>query len=172
MVESPSIALDGTFEFEEWEGDSPADGVILTVGNDGGGTLTWTASVDQSWVDLSFSGGTLAPGGASTIRVTVDGSSLAAGTHTAVITVSGNADDSPQTADEEFVAVAQPDLAPQDVADHLMGVRTTLSASDLEYLDEFGNDNGSFDVGDFRAWLQREGLMSRVSPAAGEEVAP
>ena len=172
VVESPSITLDGTFEFEAWEGDSPADGVILTVGNDGGGTLAWTASVDQAWVDLSFSGGTLAPGGASTIRVTVDGSSLAAGTHTAVITVSGNADDSPQTADVEFVVVAQPDLVPQDVADHLMGVRTTLSASDLEYLDEFGNDNGSFDVGDFRAWLQREGLMNRVSPAAGEEVAP
>jgi hypothetical protein len=53
-----------------------------------------------------------------------------------------------------------------------MGVRTTLSASELEYLDEIGNGNGSFDVGDFRAWLQREGLMSRVGPAAGEEEAP
>ena len=89
-------------------------------------------------------------------RGRVDGSSLAAGTHTAVITVSGNADDSPQTADVEFVVIARPDLVPEDVADHLMGVRTTLSASDLEYLDEIGNDNGSFDVGDFRAWLQKE----------------
>jgi M6 family metalloprotease-like protein len=172
VVESPSIALDGTLEFEAWEGDSPPEGVILTVGNDGGGTLTWTASVDQPWVDLSFSSGTLAPGGASTIRVTVNGSGLAAGTHTAAITVSGNADDSPQTADVEFVVVARPELVPQDVADHLMGVRTTLSASELEYLDEFGNDNGSFDVGDFRAWLQSEGLLSRVSPSGGEEVAP
>ena len=108
----------------------------------------------------------------TSFEVTVNGSSLAAGTHTAVITVSGNADDSPQTADVEFVMVARPDLAPHDVADHLMGVSSTLSASELEYLDDIGNQNGGFDVGDFRAWLQMEGLMSRVAPAAGEEVAP
>ncbi|MFC1531442.1 BACON domain-containing protein [Gemmatimonadota bacterium] len=171
VMESPSIALEGALEFEAWEGDDP-DAAELTVSNDGGGTLQWTASADQSWVDLSLSDGTLASGGDATIRVTVDASSLAAGIHTATITVSGNADDSPQTTNVEFVSKARPVMAVDDVADHLMGVRTTLSASDLEYLDEIGNGNGSFDVGDFRAWLQFEGLMSRVGPAAKEEVAP
>ena len=172
VVESPSIALDGTLEFEAWEGDSPPDGVILTVGNDGGGTLAWTASVDQPWVDLSFSEGILAPGGASTIRVTVDGSSLAAGTHTAVITVSGNADDSPQTADVEFVANARPVMAAADVADHLMGVRDALTEEEVDYLDEIGNGNGAFDVGDFRAWLQFTGMLGSIRQGGGEEVAP
>lgn len=172
VIESPSIALEGSLEFEAWAGDSPPDGILLTVRNDGGGTLIWTASADQSWVDLSLSDGTLAPGGDATIRVAVDGSSLAAGTHTATITVSGNADDSPQTADVEFVSKTRPVMAADDIADHLMGVRTTLSASELEYLDEIGNGNGSFDVGDFRAWLQHEGLMRRLGPAAAGEVAP
>ena len=171
VVVSPSIALSGTLEFEAYEGDNP-ESRELTVTNDGGGTLNWSASADEAWVNLSSAAGNLASGGDTALQVTVNGSSLAAGVHTAVITVSGNADDSPQTADVEFVVVARPDLVPQDVADHLMGVRTSLGASELEYLDDIGNDNGSFDVGDFRAWLQREGLMSRVSPAAGEEVAP
>jgi len=171
VVESPSIALAGTFEFEAYEGDSPAP-ETLTVSNDGGGTLSWSVSADEAWVNLSATAGTLVSGGNATLQVTANGSSLAAGTHTAVITVSGNADDSPQTADVVFVIVARPDMAPQDVADHLMGVSTTLSASELEYLDDIGNRNGDFDVGDFRAWLQMEGLMSRVAPAAGEEVDP
>jgi hypothetical protein len=171
VVESPSIELAGTFDFEAYEGDTP-ESRQLTVTNDGGGTLNWTVSADESWVNLSATAGTLAAGGNTTIQVTANGSSLAAGTHTAVITVSGNADDSPQTADVEFVVVARPDLAPQDVADQLMGVSSPLSAAELQYLDDIGNQNGGFDVGDFRAWLKMEGLMSRVAPDAGEGVAP
>lgn len=168
---SPSIALSGTLQFEAYEGDDP-DALDLTVTNDGGGTLHWTASANQVWVTLSPASGDVASGSADVVGVEVDASGLSAGTHAATITVSGNADDSPQTVEVEFVVQARPNLAAQDVADHLMGVRTTLSASELEYLDEIGNGNGSFDVGDFRAWLQREGLMSRVGPAGGEEVAP
>ncbi len=168
---TPSIALAGTFEFEAYEGDTP-EPLDLTIGNDGGGTLHWTAAADEDWVTLVAASGDLTSGSNTALSVEVDASGLAAGTHTAVITVTGNADDSPQTADIEFVVLARPTLDAQDVADHLMGVRTSLSASELEYLDDIGNDNGGFDVGDFRAWLQREGLMSRVSPVAGEEVVP
>jgi hypothetical protein len=168
---SPSIVLSGTLEFEAYEGDDP-DAVELTVSNDGGSTLHWTALANQAWVTLSPASGDVASGSDDVVGVEVDASGLSAGTHTATITVSGNADDSPQTANVEFVSKARPVMAADDVADHLMGVRTTLSASELEYLDEIGNGNGSFDVGDFRAWLQREGLMSRVGPAAGEEEAP
>jgi M6 family metalloprotease-like protein len=155
VVVSPSIALEGTLEFEAWEGDSPENEPLLTVTNDGGGTLGWTAAVDEDWVTLSFSEGVLSPGGSATMRVTVDGSGLPAGTHTAAITVDGNADDSPQVATVEFVARERPVMAPDDAADHLMGVRDVLSPEELEYLDEIGNGNGAFDVGDFRAWLQR-----------------
>jgi len=168
---SPSIALTGTLAFEAYEGDVP-EGQPLTIGNDGGGTLHWTASPDQEWVSLSSGSGDTSSGSEATVAVAVDASTLGAGTHTAVITVSGNADDSPRTADVTFVVRERPALAADDVADHLMGVRAALSASELDYLDEIGNGNGSFDVGDFRAWLQREGLMSRISTAGGDEVEP
>jgi hypothetical protein len=172
VVESPSIALEGTLEFEAWEGDSPENEPDLTVTNDGGGTLSWTASADQEWVTLSASEESLTPGSSATIRVTVDGSGLPAATHTALITVEGNADDSPQTAAVEFVATARPVMAPDDVADHLMGVRDALSQDEVDYLDEIGNGNGAFDVGAFRAWLQLTGMMGSARPGAEEEVAP
>jgi M6 family metalloprotease-like protein len=168
---SPSIALTGTFEFEAYEGDIP-EAAELTVGNDGGGTLHWTAAASQAWVILTPASGDVASGSDQAVEVGVDVSGLGAGTHTGVITVSGNADDSPQTVAVEFVVRARPHLVAQDVADQLMGVRTPLSASDLEYLDDTGNGNGSFDAGDFRAWLQAAGLMSRVGPTSGEGVAP
>ena len=168
---SPSIALAGTLAFEAYEGDVP-EAQALTIGNDGGGTLHWTASPDQEWVSLSSGSGDTSSGSEAPVAVAVDASTLGAGTHTAVITVSGNADDSPQTADVTFVVRERPVLAADDVADHLMGVRAALSASELDYLDEIGNGNGRFDVGDFRAWLQREGLMSRISTTGGDEVVP
>jgi len=169
ITQWPSIALAGTLTFEAYEGDSPAAG-SLSLTNDGDGTLTWTAAADQPWVSLSPASGQVAAGSSTDIEVSVDGSSLAPGTHGAVITVSGNADDSPQTVDLDFVVRARPDLAAQDIANHLMGVGTPLGTSDLEYLDATGNGNGSFDVGDFRAWLMREGLAGQlIRQDAGEE---
>ncbi len=168
---SPSIVLSGTLDFAFREGDDPAD-LSFQVANDGAGTLNWTATADSAWLMLSTTSGNLVSGSDESVAVSVDGSGLAVGTHTATVTVSGNADDSPQTIGVEVRVEARPTLAADDVADHLLGVRAALSADELEYLDEIGNDNGSFDVGDFRAWLQSEGLMSRVKPAGGEEVAP
>jgi hypothetical protein len=169
---SPSIALDPTtLEFVFREGDDPDD-LSFQVANDGAGTLSWTAAVDSAWLTLSATSGDLVSGSDESVAVSVDGSGLAVGMHTATVAVSGNADDSPQTIGVQVTVEARPTLAVENVSDHLLGVRTTLSADELEYLDEIGNDNGGFDVGDFRAWLQSEGLMSRVRPAGGEEVAP
>lgn len=66
----------------------------LLVNNSGGGTLDWTVSESQTWIDASPSSG----GGASTITVTVDPSGLSVGTHTGLIIVSDpEAFNSPQT---------------------------------------------------------------------------
>ena len=72
----------------------------------------------------------------------------------------------------EFVANARPVMAAADVADHLMGVRDVLTAEEIDYLDEIGNGNGAFDVGDFRAWLQFTGMLGSIRQGSGEEVAP
>jgi hypothetical protein len=42
----------------------------------------------------------------------------------------------------------------------------------VDYLDEIGNGNGAFDVGDFRAWLQFTGMLGSIRQGSGEEVAP
>ena len=171
VTNSPSIALSGTLDFEAYEGDSPAN-QALSLSNDGDGTLNWTASGDSSWVTVSPASGLLPAGSSVELEVAVNGSGLAAGSRSAVVTISGNADDSPQTAELQFTVMDRPDLAADDVADQLMGVRSPLGASDLEYLDAIGNGNGSFDVGDFRAWLIREGLASPGPQTAAEEVSP
>jgi hypothetical protein len=171
VTDWPSIALAGTLAFEAYEGDSPA-AQALSLSNDGDGTLNWTASADSSWVTVTPASGLLPAGSSVELEVAVNGAGLTAGSRSAVVAVSGNADDSPQTADLEFTVLDRPDLAADDVADHLMGVRSPLGASDLEYLDAVGNGNGSFDVGDFRAWLIREGLASPGPRPEAEEVSP
>ena len=48
-------------------------------------------------------------------------------------------------------------LTTADVVAQLLGVATPLNADQLGYLDVFGNTNGRFDVGDFKAWVDATG---------------
>jgi len=48
-------------------------------------------------------------------------------------------------------------LTTADVVAQLLGVATPLNADQLGYLDVFGNANGRFDVGDFKAWVDATG---------------
>jgi M6 family metalloprotease-like protein len=172
LLGPPHIVLEpASLSFDAWQGTDPVP-QTLVIRNSGTEELLWTISDDAEWLELGEASGTAAGSESSAISVTVLMGGLAPGTYAATITVSGNADNSPRTADVEFVIAARPELDAQEVADQLMGLSTTLTASELEYLDDIGNQNGGFDVGDFRAWLQMEGLMSRVRRAAGEEVAP
>ncbi|MEK7401856.1 MAG: BACON domain-containing carbohydrate-binding protein [Gemmatimonadota bacterium] len=72
---------------------SPADQTV-TVSNSGGGTLSWTASDDASWLTVAPTSG----GAPSTITVSVNTTGLAAGTYTGTITVSATgASNTPRT---------------------------------------------------------------------------
>ena len=55
----------------------------LAITNSGGGTLTWSASSNQTWLTLSATSGT-AP---SSVTVSVNSAGLAAGTYNATITI-------------------------------------------------------------------------------------
>ncbi len=57
----------------------------VTVGNEGGGILHWSAEDDQPWVELV----PLSGSGQSILSVIVDSNALLTGTHTAPVTVSG-----------------------------------------------------------------------------------
>ncbi len=55
------------------------------------------------------------------------------------------------------LSVTAPTLATSDVVAQLLGPTTPLNADQVRYLDFLGNNNGSFDVGDFLAWVKATG---------------
>lgn len=68
--------------------------LTFQVSNGGGGTLAWTVTADQGWIDFSPAAGT----GSGIVTVSVDPTGLAAGTYNGTITVSDpGAVNSPQT---------------------------------------------------------------------------
>jgi hypothetical protein len=58
--------------------------------------------------------------------------------------------------------VTAPSLATSTVVAQLLGTSSQLNPDELRYLDLLGNRNGSFDVGDFLAWVEATGAPSGV----------
>lgn len=55
------------------------------------------------------------------------------------------------------LSVTAPTLATANVTAQLLGPTAPLTADEVRYLDFLGNNNGSFDVGDFLAWVKLTG---------------
>lgn len=92
---APTIGLSVTgMSFAGQQGAASPSGQALSITNVGGGTLTWSASTNQSWLTLSSTGGT-AP---STLTVFANTAGLAAGSYSGIVTVSaGGATNTPRT---------------------------------------------------------------------------
>jgi hypothetical protein len=104
-VSPTSLSFSGTAG-----GSSPAAKAI-DVSNTGGGTLSWTASENVSWLSLSPTSGT----NAGTITVTPSISGLAAGTYTTNITVTATgASGSPATIPVTFTV--DPSVSPPSLS--------------------------------------------------------
>ncbi|HZN92349.1 MAG TPA: S8 family serine peptidase, partial [Myxococcales bacterium] len=110
-VPLPTIsASPSSFTFHATPGGPNPASQALTVGNSGGGSLTWSASDNASWLTLSATGGT-AP---SSTTLSVNTSGLAAGTYTGAITISAaGATNSPVSVP---VTLAVSTVAPELVA--------------------------------------------------------
>lgn len=78
--------------FNAEPGGSPASQTV-NVSNVGGGSVAWTASSNQPWLNVSPSSGT----DAGTLALSVNTAGLAIGNYTGTVTVSGQADNSPRT---------------------------------------------------------------------------
>ncbi|HEX2092980.1 MAG TPA: hypothetical protein VHG28_11280 [Longimicrobiaceae bacterium] len=96
------------------------DSATVALTNSGKGTLTWQVSAAHAWASVSPTSGFLPTGGATTIRVKVDRSTLPAGTASTTLTVKSNAKTGDVTLPIQ-VAIA-PDPVP------------VLSRSQLKYL--------------------------------------
>jgi M6 family metalloprotease-like protein len=55
------------------------------------------------------------------------------------------------------LSITAPILATADVITQLLGPTAPLNADQVRYLDFLGNNNGSFDIGDFLAWVKATG---------------
>jgi len=86
MAAAPGPTLAGTpssLQFAYTAGGTAPAAQSIQIANSGTGTLTWTATVSQSWLSLSAASGT-AP---STLSVSVSPASLSAGSYNATVTI-------------------------------------------------------------------------------------
>ena len=67
----------------------------LTLSNSGNMPLSWTAAVNNAWLDLSPASGTLGAGHSQTLSLSIDSGGLNAGTHSGSISFSSNAINNP-----------------------------------------------------------------------------
>jgi hypothetical protein len=123
----PVIGLSSAaLSFSLEEGGNPQT-QLLSVSNQGGGTLNWSASEDRWWLEISPASGSLGPGQSTNISVTVSDLDLTGGQYQGVITVSDpNALNSPLTASVTLDYVQKP--------------RIGLSASSLAFSTDEGID--------------------------------
>jgi hypothetical protein len=84
VEESPPVlaVAPSSLSFSATQGGADPAAKTLTLSNDGGGTLDWSASENASWLSVSPSGGTL--------TVTAALAGLNAGTYTTDVSVSSN----------------------------------------------------------------------------------
>jgi hypothetical protein len=122
----------------------------------GTGTTTWAVT-----------GGALPGGLTLSVAGVISGIPATTGAFMATIRATSGS----QTADGTVaLSVTAPALATADVVSQVLGTGTPLNVDDLKYLDLLGNNNGSFDVGDFLAWVNATGAQSPEIAAALAQV--
>jgi hypothetical protein len=71
---------------------------------------------------------------------------------------------------KDSITITAPTLAVSEVLGQLLNGRSHLLPSDFAYLDFLGNNNGTFDLGDFLAWVRVTGRLpqqqsNRLAPS-------
>ncbi|MEQ9400570.1 MAG: hypothetical protein RJQ04_15515 [Longimicrobiales bacterium] len=126
-----------------------SDSTALSFQGTGGAAAAWTAASEAAWISVDTDAGT----GSATVRWTRNPDGLAAGSHVAsIVLTSAAASGSPVTVtDTLWVAAA---IALDAAANALLGT-ATLSPAEARVLDGLGNADGTYNLGDLAAWLDR-----------------
>jgi hypothetical protein len=109
VTEGPRIGLSATsLDIAAWlNEDAPVQ--RLTLSNDGGGTLDWTASDDAPWLGVSPTSGSLSEGASSTLSLTPSTAGLALGSHSATVTLEApGASNSPRSVGVNVTVAERP----------------------------------------------------------------
>jgi hypothetical protein len=128
------------------------DSVALTFSGSGATSATWSASSRSSWLSVVPASGV----GSGRIRWTRDAGKLASGTYvdTISVTVPG-AIGSPAMVVDTLRILPPPSV--ESAAAELLGA-ARLSDFEKKYLDQEGNRDAKYNLGDFLAFLDRSGL--------------
>ncbi len=129
------------------------------------GPSTWLASTSASWITILTPSGD-APG---SLLWDIDATALATGVHVDSIVIVLASDPTVRTvvlntAEVSEVIAPTPEIAAEDL---FSGGR--LDSGQRDALDQGGNQNGRYDIGDFLAWVNRAGI--RLSGALMDKVA-
>ena len=168
------------FRFLSWS-DGGAQSHSIT-GSLAGATITANLSSDYKLIATALSGGTVSAdtnvdlaggafipsGRAVTLTATPSAGSSFSGwsgdtttANTVVVLPMGR----PYTVTANFVGA----MTTTDVVAELLGPNHPLSIAQIQYLDQHGNNNGVFDIGDFLAWVKATGAP--LSPAVLQALA-
>ncbi len=150
--DGPEVTLSSTTgTLAALEGYEALDTADLVVMNSGEATLNWSASADQTWVELSATSGT----DDEVLSIGADATSLAIGTHTANITVT----------DTLSGGASQVFALTLEVAETWSGTSsTTLTYTDSGRLDTRTDGEGEVLTMDYDA----SGRLVELSAASGE----
>jgi uncharacterized repeat protein (TIGR01451 family) len=139
------------------------DSARVILGGTDADTVSWSAASGAPWLALSDSTGT----GGGVVRWRADLGALRAGTYRDTVRVAAL---SLGAVDSISVVVLAPAVALTDAVDQLLGVQR-LSTEQRRYLDQEGNGDGAYNLGDLLALLDRTGaslsaeLMTRLLAA-------
>ena len=130
-------------------------------------TATGGTPGSYSWSVIS---GSLPTGLSLSTSGQITGTPSAAGNFSATVQVSSGG----QTASGTVaIGVAEPSVVANSAITHLVGSSTALTPDEISYLDFLGNNNGSYDVGDFLSWVNRTNAGSvTITPSQNESGLP
>ncbi|MFQ5678369.1 MAG: leishmanolysin-related zinc metalloendopeptidase [Gemmatimonadota bacterium] len=125
----PSLQVSPTSVSLQREVGGTSSQANVTVMNGGGGTLSWTGAGNQPWIALAPTSGSLTAGQSQTVGVSVADLLIAAGDYAGVVTVTGNASNSPASV-AAALTVTQPAALPVALGTPVGGITGTAN-SDL-----------------------------------------
>jgi hypothetical protein len=143
------------------QGQSPAS-QSFTVKNGGGGTLSWSASDNQSWLSLSPTSGT-STGQTSAVGVAFSTASLTAGSYTANIAITGGSGVSAKNVQVTLTVKAPAAVPAMALSTSALSASTNVGqspASQSFQVRNSGTGTLSWTASDDQSWLS-------LSPASG-----
>jgi hypothetical protein len=180
-----STATPGTLTIDSSDGlvsSGPVGGpftpssVVYTLSNSGGSPLNWAGNKNASWVNLSATGGSLAPGASTQVTVSVNGtaSSLGTGDYNDLVSFSNLTSGNGNTNREVALTVIQPGLLAVTSADPLVASGTVggpfTPNSAVYTLSNSGGTTLNWTAGKTATWLDLSATSGSLAPGASIEV--